>query len=106
MGLDNNVLMRWSSSIKPNSRILIDNPLTSQAGHKNALSIAPIKFFYILGNIFFDVESTMYVGSIPDKNIGQRWGQSIVKTLSVNSLSGEFYYSQIVMSSNVFSDVL
>ncbi len=39
-GLDTGV--GRSSSIKPNSRILIENPLTGKARCKNTLSIAPI----------------------------------------------------------------
>jgi hypothetical protein len=36
------------------------------------MSIAQtLLIFYILENIFFVDESTMYIGHIPDKNIGQ-----------------------------------
>ncbi len=40
-------ILGWSSSIRPNSRILMENP-------QNDLSLTPILFnFYILANVFF-----------------------------------------------------
>jgi hypothetical protein len=43
----------WSSSILPNHRILIENPLTSEAGQTNDHTIACIANFCLLVNIFF-----------------------------------------------------
>ncbi len=51
--LGNNILTWWSSSIYPNSGILIENPMAGKAGRKNNLSVAPILQIFVLLEMYF-----------------------------------------------------
>ncbi len=56
------LLLGRSRSIKPNCRMLIENPLASNASLKFDLSSAPITNFHILANVFLGLSRNVEFG--------------------------------------------
>ncbi len=72
VSLADKILRGWSSSIYPNSRILIVNPwLEKPWSEHSSEHSSNLTKFYVLRSVLFVNESTKYIGCIPPNKIGQ-----------------------------------